>query len=236
MCEALAMGSSRCLAPLLRFHRRAILWCRYPKGSSWCLDSLVGRMCFVRYSSLWVLSSANIGFTTVRALFMIFWTWAKGLEDEFDGSNRHNLRHFISTEVQQMSERPTRAASPSVRSHDDTKDEGGASEMNVATLDDQFRDEVSLFLHRGISLRRRMTTGMITIQEKKKQKEEKMVLARLSTCAVFHKLSAGKGVPHTFYGLLRQRPSVPRIVVGVPIFTPGVPLIDEPARFFCLLA
>jgi len=33
---------------------------------------------------------------------MIFWTWAKGLEDEFDGSNRRNLRHFISIEVQSL--------------------------------------------------------------------------------------------------------------------------------------
>ena len=37
---------------------------------------------------------------------MNFWTWAEGLEDEFDGSNRHTLRHFISTEVQ-ISEKPT---------------------------------------------------------------------------------------------------------------------------------
>ena len=148
---------------------------------------------------------------------MVFWTWAKGLEDEFDGSNRRNLRQFISTEIPQIPERPTRVPSPSLRSRDNVNDETGISEMYVATLDDQFRDEVSLFLHRDTSLRRRATVG-ITIQEKKKPKEEKMVLVRLPTCAIFHKASAGKGVPHTFYGLLRQWPSVPRIVVGVPLF------------------
>jgi len=151
---------------------------------------------------------------------MIFWTWAKGLEDEFDGSNRRNLRHFISTEVQ-ISEKPTRAASPSVRSGDEVKDEAGISEMNVATLDDQFKEEVSLFLHRDApsSLAQRITG--ITIDDKKAQKEEKMVLARLPTCAIFHKLSAGKGAPHTFYGFLRQWPSVPRIVVSIPLFILG---------------
>jgi len=147
---------------------------------------------------------------------MIFWTWAKRLEDEFDGSNRRNLRHFISTEVQ-ISERPTRAASPSVRSGDDARDEAGFSETNVATLDDQYKEEVSLFLHRDTppSLTQRVTTG-ITIEDKKAPKEEKMVLARLPTCAIFHKLSVGKGAPHTFYGFLRQWPSVPRIVVSIP--------------------
>jgi len=153
---------------------------------------------------------------------MIFWTWAKGLEDEFDGSNRRNLRQFISTEVQ-ISEKPTRAASPSVRSGDDAKSDVGFSDMNVATLEDQFKEEVSLFLHRDTptTLTQRITTG-ITIDDKKTQKEEKMALARLPTCAIFHKLSAGKGAPHTFYGFLRQWPSVPRIVVSIPLVSPDV--------------
>ena len=149
---------------------------------------------------------------------MIFWTWAKGLEDQFDGSNRHNLRHFISTEVQ-VSEKHTRTASPSVRSGDDARDQVGINEMNVATLDDQIKEEVLLFFHRDApaNLVRRITTGT-TIEEKIGQKEEKLVLARLPTCAIFHNLSAGKGTPHTFYGFLRQWPSVPRIVVSTPLF------------------
>ncbi len=144
---------------------------------------------------------------------MIFWTWATGLEDEFDGSNRRNLRHFISTEVQ-ISERPTRAASPSVRSGDGARDEVRIGEMNV---DDQYKEEVSLYLHRDTppSLVQRVTT--IEFVDPKAQKEEKMILARLPTCAIFHKLSAGKGAPHTFYGFLRQWPSVPRIVVSIPL-------------------
>ena len=148
---------------------------------------------------------------------MIFWTWAKALEDEFDGSNRRDLRHFISTEVQ-ISEQPARAVSPSVRSGDDARDEFGTSEMNVATLDDQFKEGVSLFLHGDApaSLAQRITTG-IANEDKKGQKEEKLILARLPTCAIFHTLSAGKGAPHTFYSFLRQWPSVPRIVVSMPL-------------------
>ena len=163
---------------------------------------------------------------------MIFWTWAKGLEDEFDGSNRRNLRHFISTEVQ-ISEKPTRAAS--VRTGDDTRDEAVMSEMNVATLDDQLKEEVSLFLHRDTptGLSQRIGAG-ITIDDKKPPKEEKLVLARLPTCAIFHKLSAGKGAPHTFYGFLRQWPSVPRIVVSMPRFILRI-FYSPPksARFSC---
>jgi len=153
----------------------------------------------------------------VFALFMIFWTWAKGLEDEFDGSNRRNLRHFISTEVQ-ISEKPTRAASPSLPSADEANDDAGLSEVNVTTLEDQFKEEVSLFLHRDTptNLTQRTATG-ITIDDRNDQKEEKVALARLPTCAIFHKLSAGKGAPHTFYGFLRQWPSVPRLVIFLSV-------------------
>jgi KUP system potassium uptake protein len=146
---------------------------------------------------------------------MIFWTWAKGLEDECNGSNRRNLRQFISTKVQHF-EKPTRAPSPSLRFCDAMKDEAGVSEANVATLDDRFKDEVSLFLHRATSLDPRITTG-IKIQEKNQETEEKLVLVRLPTCAIFHKMWIGNGAPHTFYGLLRQWPRVPRIVVRVPL-------------------
>lgn len=47
----------------------------------------------------------------------------------------------------------------------------------------------------------------------------RLPLPRLPTCAVFHKLTAGRGVPHTFYGLLRKWPSLPRVVVSPIMFT-----------------
>lgn len=39
-------------------------------------------------------------------------------------------------------------------------------------------------------------------------------LARLPTCAVFHRLTAGKGIPHSFAGFIRQWPALPRVVVS----------------------
>ncbi|KAJ7700275.1 potassium transporter [Mycena metata] len=37
----------------------------------------------------------------ILMLIMSFWTWAKGLEDKFDGEHRENLRHFIIPEISQ---------------------------------------------------------------------------------------------------------------------------------------
>ena len=161
---------------------------------------------------------------------MIFWTWGKGLEDAFDGSNRRNLRHFISTEVQMISEKPTRATSPAVPG-DDGKDSAGLSEMNVATLEDQPKEEVSLFLH--VDTLTSLTQRTNTLEEKKSQKSEKMALARLPTCAIFHKTSAGKGAPHTFYGFLRQWPSVPSVVVSIDVPILGASLTHNPPRSSC---
>jgi len=164
----------------------------------------------------------------ILTIIMIFWTWAKGLEDEFDGSNRRNLRHFISTEVQMISEKPTRATSPAVPG-DDGKDEAGVSEMNVATLEDQPKEGVSLFLH--VDTLTSSAQRANTLDERKSQKEEKMVLARLPTCAIFHKTSAGKGAPHTFYGFLRQWPSVPRIVIFLSVRVIPVARIPSEDRY-----
>ncbi|KAF7364932.1 hypothetical protein MVEN_00363800 [Mycena venus] len=40
----------------------------------------------------------------ILMLFMSFWTWAKGLEDKFDGDHRENIRHFIFPENDQDEE------------------------------------------------------------------------------------------------------------------------------------
>ncbi len=44
--------------------------------------------------------------------------------------------------------------------------------------------------------------------------EEKKELARISSCAIFHKLTPGKGVPHSFVGFIRQWPALPNVVVS----------------------
>ena len=44
--------------------------------------------------------------------------------------------------------------------------------------------------------------------------EEKNILPRINSCAFFHKLTPGPGVPHGFVAFIRQWPSLPRLVVG----------------------
>lgn len=41
----------------------------------------------------------------------------------------------------------------------------------------------------------------------------KKELMRINTCAIFQKLTPGRGVPHSFIGFVRQWPSLPRVVV-----------------------
>jgi KUP system potassium uptake protein len=132
-------------------------------------------------------------------VFMVFWTWAKGLEDEFDGANRRNLRHFISKVVSEKISTPTALISRPLSSRvvDFKEDDITAAkvpESNLPADEQEMVETVQLFLDVG--------------------GQEKVPLTRMSTMAIFHKLSSGKGVPHTFYGFLKQWPALPRVVVS----------------------
>jgi KUP system potassium uptake protein len=139
---------------------------------------------------------------------MVFWTWAKGLEDEFDGANRRNLRHFISKVI---SEKPTSSTALTQRpqasravgfEEEDTGVNKESEATPVVTEDQELTETVQLFLDVG--------------------GQEKIPLPRMSTMAVFHKLSSGKGVPHTFYGFLKQWPALPRVVVSLFLKSPPI--------------
>jgi KUP system potassium uptake protein len=140
-----------------------------------------------------------------RTVFMVFWTWAKGLEDQFDGVNRRNLRHIISMEATEDALSPP-AESP--QSTDKTI-EFDITISNPETLDvtdkqgPQTEKRLQFFLDGG---------------------GEKIHLPRVSTMAVFHKIATGKGIPHTFYGFLKQWPTLPRVVVSLLSFNN---LIDD---------
>ncbi len=62
--------------------------------------------------------------------------------------------------------------------------------------------------------------------------EERKELVRINTCAIFHKLTPGRGVPHSFIGFIRQWPSLPRLVVRRLLF-PNLFSIDHPS-FWCI--
>jgi KUP system potassium uptake protein len=123
---------------------------------------------------------------------MLFWTWAKRLEDEFDCSSRQNLRHFI-----RVSNKPDpdnvvlKLGTGDTVVGDDDEDEKSPSYYYVSSAWD---------LHRS--------TGHAINQMKHE-------LARIQTCAIFHKLNRGRGVPHTFIGFIKQWPALPRVVVSV---------------------
>jgi KUP system potassium uptake protein len=54
-------------------------------------------------------------------------------------------------------------------------------------------------------------------------------LPRIDSCAVFHKITSGRGVPHTFIGFIRRWPSLPRVVIFLSVCLvprPRVP-VDE---------
>lgn len=94
---------------------------------------------------------------------MIFWVWAKHLEDKFDGKTRMNLRHLIGQ----------------IRRPSTTTEDGKIYyylRNSVGHVGEKDSDDESL--------------------ESNKRKE----LPRIDSCAVFHKITSGRGVPHTFSG------------------------------------
>jgi KUP system potassium uptake protein len=122
---------------------------------------------------------------------MTFWTWAKGLEDAFDASNRANLRRFIVARGDAKSSAvdlriPRRATAD-------------------AAMDDVVLEENGSIAHSE----EKAGTGYGYVAAD----EELHELVRIPTCAVFYKLSAGTGVPHSFVGFVRQWPALPRVVV-----------------------
>jgi KUP system potassium uptake protein len=95
---------------------------------------------------------------------MIFWVWARHLEDVFDGKTRMNLRHLI-----------------------------GQARRRPASLTED--GEVYYYLRDHASPAGEKDDRSV---EGDKGKE----LSRIDSCAVFHKITSGKGVPHTFTGRL----------------------------------
>jgi KUP system potassium uptake protein len=93
---------------------------------------------------------------------MIFWVWAKRLEDNFDGKMRMNLRHLIG-----RARRPSTSPTEDGETYYYLRDRAGYSDTG---------DEEPVGGDKG--------------------KE----LPRIDSCAVFHKITSGRGVPHTFIG------------------------------------
>src|ERR1700733_4105297 len=112
---------------------------------------------------------------------MIFWTWARGLEDDFDGKNRKNPRHFI---VSRSSSR--KAQGVTSENEKDTATFSNAGELTVSAL------PAPVLVHRntGITVNgdEESTFANDSLTFIDDTNQEEMDLVRLPTCAVFHKL------------------------------------------------
>jgi KUP system potassium uptake protein len=122
-----------------------------------------------------------------RMILMTFWTWAKGLEDAFDGANRRNLRHFIYVNDKAAEAQPVTYALTHLGNDEDI-----ISEEDEPAAADKSQETTYYFLT--------TPSEMAMTMDNKKLEQEKKELVRLPTCAIFHKLAKGKGVPHTFVG------------------------------------
>ncbi|KAG8886271.1 hypothetical protein FRB98_001368 [Tulasnella sp. 332] len=170
---------------------------------------------------------------SVLALFMLFWTWGKasprfmGLEDEFDSMNRRNLRHFIGVEAsgdereKEVRKRLNANALQPGRETTALKYVGTSSmAKDIESVDDDDDDEEKELPSQE---------SLYLVHED--DAHPRLPLPRLPTCAVFHKLTAGRGVPHTFYGFLRQWPALPRVVIFLSVRTMNINHVPREERY-----
>jgi len=150
---------------------------------------------------------ATLMLALVMMVFMLFWTWAKRLEDRFDGTNRRNLRHFIIATEKGDVALPAGAPPPLVSE---------ADELTVG-------DSVQQYYYYA-----RDRTAYDSAAEKDEDKRE---LVRIPTCAIFHKFASGKGVPHSFVGFIRQWPALPQVVIFLSVCVLPAPRVPPHERY-----
>ncbi|KIJ49086.1 hypothetical protein M422DRAFT_777639 [Sphaerobolus stellatus SS14] len=147
----------------------------------------------------------------ILLILMVFWTWARDLEDQFDGANRKNLRHFIVSGDKEPSEKA--ALSQANHDHD---------VLEVEPEDPSDENDASNSLTPSAS------TGLYTADNDGYPSQK---LASIPIMAVFHKFASGKGIPHTFVGFLRQYPALPRVVVFLSVRVISVARVPQESRF-----
>ncbi|KAH9941952.1 potassium transporter [Amylocystis lapponica] len=137
----------------------------------------------------------------ILVVFMLFWTWAKGLEDKFDGRNRMNLRHFIlPSDTEEVFLR--------VGQNQNLQGEVSTESEDDHDVEDEKIQHPSYYILEDHDTGKGVGTGSASGRRE---------LTRIQTCAVFHKLTVGKGVPHSFVGFIRQWPSLPRVVIFLAV-------------------
>ncbi|KAH8091723.1 potassium transporter [Cristinia sonorae] len=147
----------------------------------------------------------------ILLIIMAFWTWARSLEDDFDGNNRRNLRHIIVR-------RDVDNALEVAISPRDNEDNGS---LNSEKKSKYYVMEEDYTPHHGGNGEVESETSEIGLK----------VLARIPSCAVFHKLSTGPGVPHSFVSFFRQWPALPRVVIFLSVRVLPIAYVDPEERY-----
>jgi KUP system potassium uptake protein len=132
---------------------------------------------------------------------MTFWTWAKGLEDQFDRKSRRRLDAFIVPE-----------GAGSVFKPSEKNDENEV--VQHSTLDDN-----TTFYY--VSHYSGSTSEV----------EEYRALTRLPTFVIFHGIAHERGVPPSFTGFIRQWPALPRFGIFLTVSVLPVAHVDDTDRY-----
>jgi len=153
---------------------------------------------------------------------MVFWTWARRLEDTFDGKNRQNLRRFIIQETEKMGSpvmlSPTGQFSAASGDRDDMTTDNASDE--AATTSMQLRQEPPMYFLARVKSPKVTIRESLNDNEGEKDASGSYVqkeLPRIMSCAVFHKLTHGRGVPHAFINFIRHWPSMPHVVIFMSV-------------------
>ena len=119
----------------------------------------------------------------------------QGLEDAFDGANRRDIHRLF-----------LRKDGKDDRSRVSAVDDDVLEEVAYTQEEDDIAREKYFIRHDddGLALPAFAGGGNMPPQ---------VELARLPICAVFHRLTTGRGVPHSFASFIRQWPALPRVVV-----------------------
>ncbi|BGP18030.1 hypothetical protein JCM10213_008435 [Rhodosporidiobolus nylandii] len=138
-------------------------------------------------------------------LFLLLWSWARGLEDKFDRLHRYRLSEIM---------RPS------------FNDELTVEEKPKA----QAADEIAVVDETGTSEMRERRKPKLPAYEIAGGGAE---LARPPVFALFHNhsSSSSEGAPHAFTAFLHSYPALPAIIVFLTVRTCGVPHVAPEDRF-----
>ena len=110
------------------------------------------------------------------------------MEDAFDGSTRRNLRHLI----------VTRDEEPELQIGLDAEKKGDDSTVDASSVNASIEDDGASISQRSVQYYVMDESDSLGDVKANTANPHPKPLARIPTCAIFHKLTTGRGVPHAF--------------------------------------